>query len=44
MPWEEVKDNTPPHINISLVTEIIRKTREFRVILDLSFKLLLNGF
>ena len=44
MTWEEVKDNTPPQINISLVTEIIRKTREFRVILDLSFKLLLNGF
>ena len=41
--WEDIKDNIPPNLKISPIAAIPHKSRKFRMILDLSFKLLLNG-
>jgi hypothetical protein len=41
--WDNIKDNLPPNLKISPIAAIPHKSRKFRMILDLSFKLLLNG-
>ena len=41
---EEVRNNPPPQLNISLVAGIRHKIQNFIAIFDLSFKILLNGF
>jgi hypothetical protein len=41
--WYDIKDNLPPKLKISPITAIPHKSRRFRMILDISFKLLLNG-
>ena len=41
--WNDIKDNVPPNLKISPIAAIPHKSRKFRMILDLSFKLLLNG-
>ena len=41
--WEEVTDNTPPQLNIYLVEAISHNIRKFRAIINLSFKLMING-
>jgi len=41
--WDDIKDNFPPQLKISPIAAIPHKSRKFRMILDLSFKLLLNG-
>jgi hypothetical protein len=41
--WDDIKDNLPPKLKISPIAAIPHKSRKFRMILDLSFKLLLNG-
>ena len=39
-----MKEATPPQLKTSPVAAIPKKIRNFRAILDLSFKLMLNGF
>ena len=39
-----MKEDTPPQLKTSPVAAIPKKIRNFRAILDLSFKLILNGF
>jgi len=41
--WDEIKNNIPRKLKISPIAAIPHKSRKFRMILDLSFKLLLNG-
>jgi hypothetical protein len=41
--WDDIKDNIPPNLKILPIAAIPHKSREFRMILNLSFKLLLNG-
>jgi hypothetical protein len=41
--WDDIKDNLPPNLKISPIAAILHKSQKFRMILDLSFKLLLNG-
>jgi hypothetical protein len=41
--WDDIKDNIPPNLKISPIAAILHKSRKFRMILDLLFKLLLNG-
>ena len=40
----EYRDNPPPQLEIYPLVTIPHKSRKFRAILYLSFKLLLNGF
>jgi hypothetical protein len=41
--WDNIKDNIPPNLKILPISAIPHKSRKFGMILDLSFKLLLNG-
>ena len=41
--WKDIKDNPPPNLKVSPIAAIPHKSREFRMILDLSFALMLNG-
>ena len=41
--WDDIKNNVPRNLKISPIAAIPHKSRKFRMILDLSFKLLLNG-
>jgi hypothetical protein len=40
--WDEIKNNPPPQLKISPLAMIPHKSRQFRAILDLSFKLKLQ--
>jgi hypothetical protein len=40
--WDEIKDNPPPELKISPLAMIPHKSRRFRAILDLSFRLRLE--
>ena len=41
--WGDIKHNIPPHLKISPVALVPHKSRQFRTILDLSFKLRYKG-
>jgi hypothetical protein len=41
--WDNIKDNLPPNLEIPPIAAIPHEPQKFRMILDLSFKLLLNG-
>jgi hypothetical protein len=41
--WDEIKDNPPPQLKISLIVAIPHKLKAFRSILDLSFPLRLKN-
>jgi hypothetical protein len=41
--WNDIKDNPPPNLKISPIAAIPHKSRQFRMILDLSFSLSVNG-
>jgi len=41
--WDDIKDNLPKNIKISPIAAIPHKSRLFRTILDLSFRLRYNG-
>lgn len=40
--WDDIKDNPPPQLKISPVAAIPHKSKAFRTILDLSFRLRLK--
>ena len=41
--WKDIKTNPPPNLKISPIAAIPHKSRQFRMILDLSFSLKVNG-
>jgi hypothetical protein len=41
--WDEIKDDPPPELKISPIAMIPHKSRQFRAILDLSFRLKLKN-
>ena len=41
--WNDIKSNPPPNLKISPIAAIPHKSRQFRMILDLSFSLSVNG-
>ena len=41
--WDDIKDNPPPKLKISPLALVPRKSRKFRAILDLSFRLRLKS-
>jgi hypothetical protein len=41
--WIDIKDNFPPNLKISRLAAVPHKSRKYRMILDLSFQLLVNG-
>jgi hypothetical protein len=43
VPWDDIKDNPPPQLKISPITAIPHKSKAFRSILDLSFRLQLKN-
>ena len=43
VPRDAIKHNTPPNLKISPITAISHKSRLFRMILDLSYKLKVNN-
>ena len=43
VPWEDLKDNPPAQLKISLIAAIPHKSKAFRSILDLSFRLRLKN-
>jgi hypothetical protein len=42
VPWDAIKDNPPPQLKISPIAAIPHKSKAFRSILDLSFRLRLK--
>ena len=40
--WEDIKHNPPANLKISPIAAIPHKSRQFRMILDLSFELKVN--
>ncbi len=43
VPWDDIKDNPPPQLKISPIAAIPHKSKAFRSILDLSFRLRLKN-
>jgi hypothetical protein len=43
IPWDETKDNPPPELKISPVAAIPHKSKAFRTILDLSYRIRLKN-
>jgi len=43
VPWDDIKDNPPLQLKISLIAAIPHKSKAFRSILDLSFRLRLKN-
>ena len=43
VPWDEIKDNPPPELKISPVAAIPHKSKAFRTILDLSYRIRLEN-
>jgi hypothetical protein len=43
VPWDNIKDNPPPQLKISRIAAIPHKSKAFRSILDLSFRLQLKN-
>jgi hypothetical protein len=43
IPWEELKQNLPKNIRISPIAAIPHKSRDFRMILDLSYMFTIEG-
>ena len=43
IPWDTLKKNLPPNIRISPIAAIPHKTRDFRMILDLSYMFTIDG-
>ncbi len=41
--WDDIKDNPPPQLKISPIAAIPHKSKAFRLILDLSFRLRLKN-
>ena len=41
--WDEIKENFPPNLKVSPISLIPHKSRSFRLILDLSFSLCMEG-
>ena len=42
VPWRQLRDNPPPNLKISPIAAIPHKSRKFRMILDLAFRLQVN--
>jgi len=42
--WDDIKDNPPHNLKISPIAAVPHKSRLFRTVLDLSFRLRLQGF
>jgi hypothetical protein len=43
IPWDEIKNNPPPELKISPVAAIPHKSKAFRTILDLSYRIRLKN-
>ena len=41
--WDDIKTNFPKNLKISPLAAVPHKSRKYRMILDLSFQLLVNG-
>ena len=42
--WDDIKWNPPKNLKVSPISMILHKSRDFRAILDLSFRISLAGF